>query len=158
MTGDTEAFDHVIRNLGHGSSVEALDILDAAAVESFVPASGRFDGLVFTPAMNIRKRIAQYSTRIFVRFSTSTSRRPSGFSEHSPRQWLLRVEAASLVSLPFKLSPSEPGQGVYAASKAALETPLRTVASEMEGTTCVCERHSTWRCRDCIDGAASGEC
>lgn len=127
---DASAFDPVMADLGQGSQVQELDILKVEAVEDFVATAGHFDGLVFTPATNVRKRIAAYTDEDLRRVLELNL--VASFT-------LLRCFASEMADngggsivgfSSIRAVTVEPGQGVYAASKAALEMLLRTVASE----------------------------
>ncbi|MFG3259553.1 SDR family NAD(P)-dependent oxidoreductase [Streptomyces sp. NPDC048172] len=112
------------------ASPYTLDVLDEGAVRAAAEAWGPLDGLVATVGVNVRKRIADYSLEEFDRVVALNLR--AHFS-------LLRAVApgmaerggGSVVSFAsMRAFQVEPGQGVYAASKAGLVQLLRTAAAE----------------------------
>lgn len=109
---------------------ETLDVLDESAVTAAAAAWGPLDGLVITVGVNVRKRISDYTTEEFDRvvalnlrahFSLVRAFAP-GMAERG------RGSVVSLASM--RAFQVEPGQGVYAASKAGLVQLLRTAAAE----------------------------
>jgi NAD(P)-dependent dehydrogenase (short-subunit alcohol dehydrogenase family) len=107
-----------------------LDVTDSAAVRAVAEELERLEILVFTPAVNVRKRMADYTMEEFDRVVQLNLR--SSFD-------LIRVFAArfaargggSIVGFSsIRAETVEPGQSVYAATKAGLEMLARAAACE----------------------------
>jgi NAD(P)-dependent dehydrogenase (short-subunit alcohol dehydrogenase family) len=124
-----------IAEQGGQASAGALDLLDAAALRDALEAlrreHGRLDGLVVTPGVNVRKPIAAYTTEEFQRVvrlnleGAFLALREGGriLAEEGRGSIVLLSSIRSLVV--------EPGQGVYAATKAAIVQLARTAAAEL---------------------------
>lgn len=117
----------------HGGPMSAcsLDVLDAGAVERAAADLGAVDVLVFTAATNVRKRILDYTADEFDRVVALNLRASfdlvrafgSGMAERG-RGSIIGFSSIRAVTV-------EPGQGVYAATKAGLVQLLRTAAAEL---------------------------
>jgi NAD(P)-dependent dehydrogenase (short-subunit alcohol dehydrogenase family) len=108
-----------------------LDVRDPAAVLSAAEHLGRIDTLVFTAATNVRKRLADYTDEEFDRVVRLNLKGAFHLvREFGPR--MATRGAGSIVGFSsVRASVVEPGQGVYAASKAGLVQLLRTAAAEL---------------------------
>lgn len=120
-----------------GGSAEGatLDLLDAAELRHSLEAlrrdHGRLDGLVVTPGVNVRKPLLAYSTEEFQRVvrlnfeGAFLALREGGrlLAEQGSGSIVLLSSIRSLVV--------EPGQGVYAATKAAIVQLARAAAAEL---------------------------
>jgi NAD(P)-dependent dehydrogenase (short-subunit alcohol dehydrogenase family) len=116
--------------LGNGSEGHAVDLLDGEALEQYAERIGPVDALVFTPAINVRKLIADYTDEEFTRVTDLNL----GASFRLIRAFAPRMAAnggGSIVGFSsIRAVTVEPGQAVYAATKAGLEMLLRTTACE----------------------------
>jgi NAD(P)-dependent dehydrogenase (short-subunit alcohol dehydrogenase family) len=117
----------------HGAALSAyeLDVLDSAAVLAAARDTGPVDVLVFTAATNVRKRILDYTVEEFDRV-VSLNLRASfdlirGFGAHMAERGRGSIIGFSSI----RAVAVEPGQGVYAATKAGLVQLLRTAAAEL---------------------------
>ncbi len=115
---------------GSLATASELDVTDVAAVTAAAAEHTDLNSLVFTAATNVRKRIAEYSMEEFDRVVNLNLR--ASFS-------LLRAFAPNMAArgggsitgfASIRASVVEPGQGVYAASKAGLVQLLKTAAAE----------------------------
>ena len=127
---DEAAAKRAAADCGGPASALPLDVTDPAAVRQVAESLDRLRILVFTPAINVRKRMADYSGDEFDRVVDLNLR--SSF-------YLLRVFASrfadrgggSIVCYSsIRAQTVEPGQGVYAATKAGLESLVRSAACE----------------------------
>ncbi len=124
-----------IRGLGAGSESAALDVRDAAAVERalerLADCGARLDGVVSTPGVNVRKLLLQYTSEEFNHVvglnlgGTFNVLRAAGSVMERQRSGSI-VIFSSIRSLVV-----EPGQGVYAATKAGIVQLVRTAAAEL---------------------------
>jgi NAD(P)-dependent dehydrogenase (short-subunit alcohol dehydrogenase family) len=124
-----------IVDAGGSADGAVLDLLDAAALrealEGLRRERGRLDGLVVTPGVNVRKPLLAYSTDEFQRVvrlnleGAFLALREGGriMSEQGGGSIVLLSSIRSLVV--------EPGQGVYAATKAAIVQLARAAAAEL---------------------------
>jgi NAD(P)-dependent dehydrogenase (short-subunit alcohol dehydrogenase family) len=118
-------------DLGTGLTAYELDVLDSPAISRAADELGEVDVLVFTAATNVRKRLLDYSAAEFDRVVSLNLR--AGFE-------LVRAFGAGMAERgrgsiigfsSIRAVTVEPGQGVYAASKAGLVQLLRTAAAEL---------------------------
>lgn len=112
------------------ATAKELDVTDLESVTAAAAENTDLDSLVFTAATNVRKRIAEYSMEEFDRVLNLNLR--SSFS-------LIRAFAPNMAArgggsitgfASIRATVVEPGQGVYAASKAGLVQLLKTAAAE----------------------------
>jgi NAD(P)-dependent dehydrogenase (short-subunit alcohol dehydrogenase family) len=109
-------------------SVERLDILDAEAIVKL--AQRPFDVLVFTPATNVRKRLVDYTDEEFDRVVALNLRASFQLIRHFGGAMAGRGGGSIICFSSIRAATVEPGQGVYAATKAGLELLVRTAAAE----------------------------
>lgn len=108
-----------------------VDVLDPESVEHYLDRSGQLDVLVYTPAMNIRKRLSAYTEAEFRQVIdlnlVSAFRVLSGVATR-----MATAGGGSIIAFSsIRATTVEPGQGAYAASKAGVEMIVRTLASEL---------------------------
>lgn len=116
---------------GEALSAYRLDVLDDDAVVRAADELGAVDVLVFTAAVNVRKRLLEYSHDEFDKVVSLNLRASfdlvrafgSGMAERG-RGSIIGFSSIRSVAV-------EPGQGVYAATKAGLVQLLRTAAAEL---------------------------
>jgi NAD(P)-dependent dehydrogenase (short-subunit alcohol dehydrogenase family) len=109
----------------------ALDVLDRGAVRAAPADLGDVDVLVFTAATNVRKRLLDYADAEFdrvvdlnLRASFDLVRAFGGPMAERGRGSIIGFSSIRAVTV-------EPGQGVYAATKAGLVQLLRAAAAEL---------------------------
>lgn len=112
-------------------STYRLDVLDAAAVAEAARELEPVDVLVFTAAVNVRKRLVDYSDDEFDRV-VSLNLKASFHLIRSFGSSMARQGRGSIIGLSsIRAVTVEPGQGVYAATKAGLVQLMRTAAAEL---------------------------
>ncbi len=111
--------------------VRALDVLDTDAVERAARSLFPFDVLVFTPATNVRKRLLDYTTEELDRVVDLNLRASFSLVRAFGRQMASRGRGSIIGFSSIRAFTVEPGQGVYAATKAGLVQLLRTAAAEL---------------------------
>ncbi|EMQ99142.1 2-deoxy-D-gluconate 3-dehydrogenase [Paeniglutamicibacter gangotriensis Lz1y] len=125
-----EAATETAQLAGALATAYALDVTDLEAVTAASAAHTDLDSLVFTAATNVRKRIAEYSMEEFDTVVNLNLR--ASFS-------LIRAFAPNMAQhgggsitgfASIRATVVEPGQGVYAATKAGLVQLLKTAAAE----------------------------
>jgi NAD(P)-dependent dehydrogenase (short-subunit alcohol dehydrogenase family) len=109
----------------------ALDMRDGASVRALFETLPRLDVLVSTPSINVRKPLLQISSEEFERVvglnlvGTFTLLREAG------RIMALQGNGSIIVFSSIRSQVIEPGQGVYAATKAGAVQMVRTLAAEL---------------------------
>ena len=131
---DEAAANRVASEIGRSASARSVDITSGEAVaDLFAGLDGegfRLRGLVVTPGINVRKRIAETSEEEFERVVRVNFRGAFLALRHGGPA-LRRAGGGSVVLLSsIRSQVVEPGQGVYAGTKAALVQLARTAAAE----------------------------
>lgn len=112
-----------------GDAVE-LDVLDADSVSAAADRLGAVDVLVFTAATNVRKRLLDYSGEEFDRVVRLNLRASFDVIRAFGAGMVERGTGSIIGFASIRASVTEPGQGVYSATKAGLVQLLRTAAAE----------------------------
>lgn len=115
---------------GQGATSYTLDVLDPDAVRR----AGReleADVLVFTAATNVRKRLLDYSDEEFDRVVALNLRASFRLVQAFGGPMAERGRGSIVGFSSIRALTVEPGQGVYAATKAGLVQLLRTAAAEL---------------------------
>ena len=114
-----------------GLTAYQLDVLDDAAIERAVGELGPVDVLVFTAATNVRKRIVDYSGEEFDRVVSLNLRASFQLIRAFGKEMAARGSGSIIGFSSIRGTTVEPGQSVYAATKAGLVQLLRTAAAEL---------------------------
>lgn len=123
------AVEETAAGIGDAAAAYPLDVLDGDAVARAVrdlPA----DVLVFTPATNVRKRLVDYSAQEFDRVIALNLRSSFELVRGFGAAMAERGRGSIVGMSSIRAFTVEPGQSVYAATKAALVQLLRTAAAE----------------------------
>jgi NAD(P)-dependent dehydrogenase (short-subunit alcohol dehydrogenase family) len=116
-----------------GGEAVLLDLLDPAAARVVLEAHGAPDILVTTPAVNVRRRIADYTDDDLDRVVDLNFKGVFRLC----RTFGAAMAAAGRGSLigfaSVRAVTTEPGQGAYAATKAATVMLFKTLAAELGG-------------------------
>jgi NAD(P)-dependent dehydrogenase (short-subunit alcohol dehydrogenase family) len=126
---DLAAAEETARRAGDPARAYGLDVLDADRVRR---AAGELDAdvLVFTPGTNVRKRLVDYSTAEFDRVVALNLRASFDLVRAFGAVMVVRGGGSIIGTASIRAVTVEPGQGVYAATKAGLVQLLRTAAAE----------------------------
>lgn len=116
---------------GSGLTPLELDILDDAAIARAAGELEPVDALVFTAATNIRKRILDYTSEEFDRVVALNLRASFTLVREFGRRMADRGGGSIVGFSSIRGTVVEPGQAVYAATKAGLVQLLRTAAAEL---------------------------
>lgn len=108
-----------------------LDVLDEAAVSRAAADLGAVDSLVFTAGTNVRKRILDYSGDEFDQVVGLNLRAAFDLVRAFGPGMAARGRGSIIGLSSMRAIAVEPGQGVYAATKAGLLQLLRAVAAEL---------------------------
>lgn len=115
---------------GDGASSYVLDVLDSAALVAAAASLGDVDVLVFTAATNVRKRLLDYTVEEYDRVVNLNLRGSFELVRAFGRGMVARGSGSIIGFSSIRATTVEPGQGVYAATKAGLIQLLRTAAAE----------------------------
>lgn len=124
IEGDGGAAESGVLDIGDGPGV-------SRALDELVERQGRLDGVVCTPGVNVRKPIIDYTAEDFQRVVDVNLK-----GSFQVLQAALRImqEAGSgsiVLFASIRAQVVEPGQSVYAATKAGIVQLVRTAAAEM---------------------------
>jgi len=106
--------------LGAGLTAYELDVLDGAAIERAAHELGEVDVLVFAAATNVRKRLLDYSGEEFDRVVQLNLRASFDLVRAFGAGMAQRGRGSIIGFSSIRAVAVEPGQGVYAATKAGL--------------------------------------
>jgi len=124
----------VAERAGAGAEAAALDIRDGAAVQAAFEAlrqrAGRLDVAVCTPAINVRKPILAYTEEDFERVMALNVRGSFNVLRAAGRIMTAAGRGSIVLLSSIRSQVVEPGQSVYAATKAAIVQLVRTAAAE----------------------------
>ncbi|MDA0636838.1 SDR family NAD(P)-dependent oxidoreductase [Nonomuraea sp. MCN248] len=112
-----------------GGTARPLDVLDGAAVHA-AAAELEADVLVFTAATNVRKRLLDYTSEEFQRVVDLNLKASFEVVRAFGAGMVARGRGSIIGFASIRASVTEPGQGVYSATKAGLVQLLRTAAAE----------------------------
>jgi NAD(P)-dependent dehydrogenase (short-subunit alcohol dehydrogenase family) len=112
-------------------STYRLDVLDRDAVRGAAQDLGDVDILVFTAATNVRKRLVDYADDEFDRVVDLNLRASFDLVRAFGAGMAERGGGSIVGFASIRAVTVEPGQGVYAATKAGLVQLLRTAAAEL---------------------------
>lgn len=112
-----------------GGTAIDIDITDTAQVAD-IAAANPVDILISTVGMNVRKRLDDYSDSEFDRVVNVNLRGTFNLIRAFGPALAARGGGSFVAFSSIRASVVEPGQGVYAASKAGLQQLLRTAAAE----------------------------
>lgn len=107
-----------------------LDVLDAAAVEAAAERFGTASALVFTAATNVRKRMEDYTLDEFDRVVNLNLRASFQLIRKFGAKFAANGGGSIIGFASIRAQVVEPGQGVYAATKAGLVQLAKTGAAE----------------------------
>jgi NAD(P)-dependent dehydrogenase (short-subunit alcohol dehydrogenase family) len=108
-----------------------LDVLDSDAVSDAAGELSPVDVLVLTPAVNVRKRLLDYTIEEFDRVVGLNLRAAFDVIRAFGGPMAARGRGSIIGFASIRAVTVEPGQGVYAATKAGLVQLLRTAAAEL---------------------------
>lgn len=117
---------------GGGAATSAfVDIGDAATINELFDAHGHLDALITTPAINVRKRLLEVTEDEIMRV-VSLNLVGAFHAMTAAGRRMAESGGGSIVAMSsIRSQVVEPGQGVYAATKAGLLQMVRTLAAEL---------------------------
>lgn len=122
------------RDRGGHAEASALDIRVArdvdAAFDSLVERHGRLDALVCTPSVNVRKPLLKYADEEFDRVVSLNLKGSFNVLRAAGRVMTPQGAGSIIIFSSIRSLVIEPGQGVYAATKAGIVQMVRAAAAE----------------------------
>lgn len=132
-----EATADAIDRAGGGAAWAALDLTSSSAVEEALAVideeNDGLDGLVCTPGINVRKPIAVLDDNEVERVIDVNLKGTFWALRAAARTMRPRGKGSIVVLSSIRSQVVEPGQGIYAATKAGLVQLARTLAVELGG-------------------------
>jgi len=116
---------------GHAASAHAVDITDETAVEALVAGLPGLDVLVCTPAVNVRKPLLETSAAEFDKVVGLNLRGSFFVMRAAGRRMAAQGRGSIILFSSIRALTVEPGQGVYAATKAGTLQLIRALAAEL---------------------------
>jgi NAD(P)-dependent dehydrogenase (short-subunit alcohol dehydrogenase family) len=120
-----------ITSVGGAASDYRLDLGDAAAVRHAVADLGAPDVLLVTPAINVRKRVLDLTDDEFDRVVDLNLRGNFRVLRDFGRLMAERGSGSLIAFSSIRAQSVEPGQGVYAATKAGVLQLMRVLSVEL---------------------------
>lgn len=133
---DAEAAERTrvaITEAGGTASARPLDILDGESVRSRFEdmAEGGLDIVVCTPGVNVRKPLLDYTAADFDRVVQLNLRGNLHVLQAAGRLMAAQGWGSIILFSSIRSVVVEPGQGIYAATKAGIVQMVRTLAAEL---------------------------
>jgi NAD(P)-dependent dehydrogenase (short-subunit alcohol dehydrogenase family) len=116
---------------GGGAEPATVDITDRDQVEEVVAAMDTIDVLVSTPAINVRKPLLETSPEEFDRVIGLNLRGNLFVMQAAGRRMVASDGGSIILFSSIRAQVVEPGQGVYAATKAGTLQMARALAAEL---------------------------
>ena len=120
-----------LRNRGYEASHAAVNIVDEAQVRGVIADMPKIDVLVCTPAINVRKPLLDVSGDEFDRV-VNLNLKGNFFAMREAGRRMAEAGKGSMIFFSsIRSQVVEPGQGVYAATKAGTLQMIRAMAAEL---------------------------
>jgi NAD(P)-dependent dehydrogenase (short-subunit alcohol dehydrogenase family) len=126
-----DAAEETAARLGTDSEALALDLLDPPAVEAASRSRAAPDILVTTPSVNVRKRIVDYADDELDRVVDLNVKGTFRLCRSFGRAMAAAGRGSMIGFSSVRAQTTEPGQGAYAATKAATIMLFKTLAAEL---------------------------
>ncbi|TAM78080.1 SDR family oxidoreductase [bacterium] len=119
---------------GHAEDA-TVDIVDGSAVRALVDGivarHGRLDAAVTTPSINVRKRLLDYTSAEIDRVLSVNLKGTIHVMQSAGRVMAAQGRGSIVAFSSIRSVTTEPGQAVYAATKAGTVQLVRTLAAEL---------------------------
>jgi NAD(P)-dependent dehydrogenase (short-subunit alcohol dehydrogenase family) len=120
-----------IRSRGGVADPVRLDVRSSDEIRGVLERHGTPDALVSTPGINVRKRITEVSDDEFDRVIDVNLKGTFRLAREVGRRMAERGSGSIVAFSSIRAQVVEPGQGVYAATKAGIVQLLRALAAEL---------------------------
>lgn len=126
-----EATAHHLRAKGHTAAAASIDITDEASVAGVFSTLSTLDVMVCTPAMNVRKPLLETTAAEFDRVVNLNLKGSFLAMQAAGRIMATQGRGSIILFSSIRSLTVEPGQGVYAATKAGTLQMIRALAAEL---------------------------
>jgi NAD(P)-dependent dehydrogenase (short-subunit alcohol dehydrogenase family) len=134
LDANAAAAQSIAGQIGQGATAAAVDIREGAAVttafDAIVRDHGRLDIVVCTPSINVRKPILQYSAEEFDRVVAVNLKGSFNVLQAAGRIMTAQKSGSIVIFSSIRSQVVEPGQSVYAMTKAGIVQLVRVGAAE----------------------------
>ncbi len=120
-----------LKKLGYQSTSAVVDIVDEDAVNELIERMPKLDALVCTPSINVRKQLIDVSSEEFDRVINVNLKGSFNVMKAAGRRMAEQGKGSMVFFSSIRSQVVEPGQGVYAATKAGTLQMIRALASEL---------------------------
>lgn len=120
-----------IREAGYTADAHHIDIRDTESIRQVLAQTGPVDVLVSTPSINVRKPLLEISDEEFERVVGLNLRGTFQLVREVARGMAEQGRGSIIVFSSIRSQVVEPGQGVYAATKAGVVQLVRALAAEL---------------------------
>jgi len=120
-----------LKGLGYESRSAKVNITDAAAVDDLVNGMAGLDAVVCTPSINVRKPLLKVSGDEFDRVIGVNLKGSFNVMRAAGKRMAEQGKGSLVFFSSIRSQVVEPGQGVYAATKAGTLQMIRALASEL---------------------------
>ena len=131
--GAAQATTQEIRSQGGEAEALELDMRDTESVRAAAGQIGTPDVLVITPSINVRKPLLNISDEEFDRVVELNLKGTFRLVREFARGMAERGSGSIIAFSSIRAQVVEPGQGVYAATKAGIVQMFRALAAELGG-------------------------
>ncbi len=121
----------MIREAGGLAEVRIANLTDASSVEALFEGLEKVDVLVCTPAINVRKRLLDYTDEEFDKVVNLNLKGNFRLLRQAGRFMKNQGSGSIIVFSSIRSLVVEPGQGIYAATKAGVLQIVKTLAAEL---------------------------
>jgi NAD(P)-dependent dehydrogenase (short-subunit alcohol dehydrogenase family) len=128
---DVASAEAVAAGLGGSAAARHLDLLDAASIDAVADELGGPDVLVTTPSVNVRKAIVDYGDADLDRVVDLNLKGTFRLCRRFGQLMAANGRGSMIGFTSIRSITTEPGQGAYAATKAATVMLFRTLAAEL---------------------------
>ncbi len=120
-----------LATLGYDAGSAGVDITDESQVNELVASLPQLDVLVCTPSINVRKRLTDITSDEFDRVITVNLKGSFNVMRAAGARMAEQGNGSIVFFSSIRSQVVEPGQGVYAATKAGTLQMIRALASEL---------------------------
>jgi NAD(P)-dependent dehydrogenase (short-subunit alcohol dehydrogenase family) len=132
---DAKGVAERISGAGGKASPLHIDVRSTAAVDAMVEAvvrsHGRLDIALTTPAVNLRKRLLDYSDEEFDRVIELNLKGTFRVARACARPMMEQMRGSIILMSSIRAVNVEPGQSIYASTKAGIGQMMRGLAAEL---------------------------
>jgi NAD(P)-dependent dehydrogenase (short-subunit alcohol dehydrogenase family) len=121
----------MIREAGGVAEVRMANLSDAASVTALFTGLEKVDVMVCTPAINVRKRLLDYTDEEFDKVVGLNLKGNFRLLREAGRFMKNQGSGSIIVFSSIRSLVVEPGQGIYAATKAGVLQIVKTLAAEL---------------------------